>query len=188
MKNNALSPEIISNIVEIIGKFKDLKRRGWKKRNVNCSESDADHTFSMMLMIFLLRPKQLNLEKCFKLALIHDLSEIYSGDYLPDEISPEDKIQIENKSIQKLAKELNDNSLVELFNEYENKQSPEALFVNAIDKMDNVLTAKYYDNNNRCPVKLTPEFSQNALRKINTMQSHNLDIIREIIEVIQRQA
>ena len=35
--------EQINNIINLLGKFKDLKRSGWLQKNVKLPESDADH-------------------------------------------------------------------------------------------------------------------------------------------------
>lgn len=75
----------IIEFMYIIEKFKTLKRRCHKSNNE--SETNSDHTWHLCMFIFslknILKEKNLDLDKCLKLALIHDLPEILTGDELP---------------------------------------------------------------------------------------------------------
>ena len=180
-----MTQEQIENIIAILGKMKDLKRSGWLKRGVSAPESDADHSYSVALMAMFLAPPELNRCRCLELALIHDLAEIYSGDYTPvDDISPQEKHRLEQNAVFRLAEELQQPEIIELFNEYENKQTEESLFVNSLDKLDNVLTAAWYDQNNRAPQKLLPEFSKYASRCISALTSAKTKDISLILNYI----
>ncbi len=161
--------ETITNLQNILGKFKDLKRKGWLLRNVDTPESDAEHSFSLALLTLLYAPANLNLLKCLKLALIHDLPEIYSSDFVPGEITHEEKRQLEENAAKKLSSELQNKEILELFIEFTENKTPEARFVNALDKIDNIFTAQYFDNHQRSPHKLTPEFAQTAKERIEAM-------------------
>lgn len=165
----------ISQLIEIIGKFKDLKRSGWVNKKVNNPESDADHSFSLALLAMLFVPDELDKLKCLELALIHDLAEIYAGDYTPyDDISSDVKLQKEQDGMIRIANELKCLNLLELFDEYNNKKTKESIFINALDKIDNVITAVYYDKNNRSPELLTAEFAKYAKTKIGELKQDNL--------------
>lgn len=175
----------VQNLIDIIGRFKDLKRSGWLIKKVINPESDAEHSFSVALLAMLLMPAGLDEKKCFKMALVHDLAEVYSGDYTPqDNITIEEKQAKEEKAIKKLAEELNDRQLEDIFAEYIKKNTKESIFINAIDKLDNVITASYYDKNNRAPVKLTPEFADYAQQKIDELENENL--LQDIKEVLRQ--
>ncbi len=172
-------------LIDIVGRFKDLKRKGWLIKKVINPESDAEHSFSVALLAMLLMPAGLDEKKCLEMALTHDLAEVYCGDYTPqDNITNEEKTAQELAAIKRLAKELNNEKLVSIFNEYLDKSSKESIFINAIDKLDNVITAAYYDKNNRTSVKLTPEFAGYAQRKINELG--NDDWLQDIKEVLRR--
>lgn len=160
----------VQQLIDVIGKFKDLKRSGWVNKKVVNPESDAEHSFSVAFMTMLMAPDNLDKEKCLKLALIHDLAEIYAGDYTPDDnITAKEKQKKELIGIKRVADELGEGDLVDLFNEFTDQSSKEALFVNALDKIDNVITARYYDNNKRSPINLTAEFASYAKCKIDDM-------------------
>lgn len=78
-----------------IGKLKKMPRRGWVIRDIKNPESIAEHTFRVAIMAWFLGEKRginFNIEKIIKMALIHDLCEVYAGDTTPyDSILPKNK-------------------------------------------------------------------------------------------------
>lgn len=174
----------IDNLVKILGKIKDLRRRGWIKREVSNPESDADHMYSMALEVLLLTPPQLNKCHCLELALIHDLPEIYSSDYTPGEIPEDEKRALEFAAAQKLADELNFPQLFEWFKEYEEQSSPEAKFVRCLDKTDNIFTAAYYEREGRTDWPVVAEFSRRALDTLSKIESEAQSTCIQMIQHI----
>ena len=176
----------INNLIDIIGKFKEIKRRGFVLRQVaeDKQESDADHSFSVALLVLLLTPKHLNKERCLELALIHDLPEVYTGDFVPGEIEEEKKMALEIDSAKKIVEEINADVLVNLFDEYIQQETAEAKFVSSLDKLDSVLMSKYYDDNNYGPTKLLEEFAATAIGKIEKINSDDNAEIYDIINSI----
>ena len=165
-----------------MGLFKDLKRSGWIKRQVSAPESDAEHSFSTCFLAFLLTPDNLNRYHCMELALIHDLAEIYCGDYTPcDNISAQEKSNQEEQSIRQISQELETPYIFELFNEFEQQKTEEAKFVKALDKLDTALTACYYDDKQRAKTSLFNEFSSHADKYIKNIKSHNIKEIQAIL-------
>jgi putative hydrolase of HD superfamily len=66
------------------GKLKKIKRRGWVMRKVKNPESIADHAFRVAILAWVLSSfKNLNVNKTIKMALVHDLCEIFAGDTTP---------------------------------------------------------------------------------------------------------
>ena len=132
----------------------------------------------------LLAPKDLDELKCLKMALIHDLAEIYTGDFTPeDQITAEQKYQKELFAFKQLAQDLGYPELTDLFEELEAQQSREALFVKSLDKIDTVLTACYYDKNHRAPQKLVPEFGAYAQNKLKNASEEIKNMLNQIISV-----
>ncbi len=76
-----------------IGKLKKIPRKGWVLIGVKNPASIADHSFRLAIMTWILaKEKKLNVERAIKIALIHDLCELYAGDTTPyDPILPKDK-------------------------------------------------------------------------------------------------
>lgn len=185
MENN-ITTQKITNLISILGKIKNLRRRGWLERKVMQPESDADHMFSVAFLVLMFTPNNLNKLKCLCLALTHDLPEIYSRDYLPGEISSEEKYQKELASVNRIADELEFPELTDWFMEFEAQETAEAKFVKSLDKLDNVITAAYYENNNLAPYQLVPEFGNFAKQQIADINSKDsvfcLQIINHILD------
>ena len=174
--------QAIKNAITLLGKFKDLKRTGWKKRQVEQPESDAEHSFSLALLVMLTVPSELNRQKCLEMALIHDLAEIYAGDLTPDDtVAPKEKHRLEMQAMKRISQELSVPYFEELFSEFEAQQTPEARFVKALDKLDTVLTACYYDQNKRSPVELLPEFGAYAQKSLSKIGTDEVRIVKNML-------
>ena len=172
----------LKNIINTIGKLKDLKRSGWIMNNVKLPESDADHSFGVALLAMILTPKTLNKQRCMELALIHDLAEVYAGDITPhDSISKENKDKLEREGATRLSKELNWPSLIDLVAEYNNGDTPESRFVRCIDKLETLMTAEYYTTNKRSSVSFLDEFTEYAKKNISAYNDKELSDIKDII-------
>ena len=177
----------ITNLISILGQIKNLRRRGWQKRQVTEPERDADHMYSVAFQTILLAPENLDIRHCLELALIHDLPEIYASDFVPGEIDITQKQKLEQAAACKIAKELNFPQLEQWFQEYEEQKTPEAQFVKCLDKLDNVLTASFYDRHNRSPNKLVFEFAFNAKTGILSTKYQKKDTYIKIINSIIKQ-
>lgn len=83
----------ILNFLIDIGSLKGKDRRGWIIHQIKNPETTAEHTFHLIALVWLLgRNKKIDLERAMKLALIHDLCEVYAVDLTPyDPLLPKDK-------------------------------------------------------------------------------------------------
>jgi putative hydrolase of HD superfamily len=76
--------ENILNFLINIQILKKKKRRGWLIHQIKNSESTASHIFRMTMLSWILgKKKKLSIEKILKMALIHDLCEVFSFDETP---------------------------------------------------------------------------------------------------------
>ncbi len=140
----------IDLLAETVCRLKDTKRKGWLLREVEASESVADHSWGTSLLILLLCPPELDRLKCLEFAIVHDLAESLTGDYVADDnISPDKKHAQEIKATQEIAARINCPRLLEIFAKYEQRDTKEACFVKELDKLEAVLQARYYDNGHR---------------------------------------
>ena len=89
------------------------------------------------------------------------------------------KHQLESEAMVKLAEELDYPELTGLFDEYEAAETPEAVFVRNMDKLDAVLQAKYYDETQNYGGKLFEEFYSHAA----TIITHPL--VRGLLEELR---
>lgn len=140
----------IDNLAEVICSLKDVVRTGWRLREVENPESVADHSYGLCLLTLMLCPENLDRLKCLEFAIVHDLAESLTGDYVPgDNISPERKYEMELAAIRDIAARAKCPRLVGLFEAYERRDTPEAVFVKKMDKLEVVLQARYYDLHGR---------------------------------------
>ncbi|NJN97953.1 MAG: HD domain-containing protein [Anaerolineales bacterium] len=133
--------------------LKQLYRQGWLRRGIppeQC-ESVAEHTFGVAMLAMFLADAHfpdLDLIKVLRLALLHDLGEIYSGDLTPaDGVSPAEKKRREAEAVVEVLAKLPDGeSYLELWREYEQQQSAEARLVKQIDRLEMILQASVYEH------------------------------------------
>jgi len=154
----------ILNLADVLGRMKRVKRTGWMRRMVMNPESDADHTFSLAMLVMLFAPARLDRLKCLQLALVHDLPEAYCGDFAPDDIALKEKADIENVAMKLMASKLNLPQLQELFDEYNRHETPESQFVWVLDRIDNVFTARHYEDTLK--IGLVREFAESAYERL----------------------
>lgn len=89
--------DIIDFLTEV-GKLKKMPRRGWVINRIKNPESIADHSFRAALLSWVLakRKKGMNIERLLKIALVHDLCEVYAGDITPyDSVIPKNSRKLE---------------------------------------------------------------------------------------------
>lgn len=110
-------------------------------------ENDAEHSFRLALTAwYLISSHKLNLDrnKALQLALAHDLVETYAGDtyiYSKDQAHLDSKKEREKEAAERLAKEFPEfTDMHSSIQDYESRQTPEARFVYALDKILPIVT------------------------------------------------
>ncbi len=132
------------NFLIEINKLKSVFRQSLLPENGR-NENDAEHSWHLCMYAVILSeyaPKNVDLLKCIKMLLIHDLVEIYAGDtYLYDEKGNEDKLKRETEAADKLYSILDEqgDALKALWYEFDECESEEAVFANALDRMQPLL-------------------------------------------------
>lgn len=123
-------------------KLKMELRHCWLS-NGKRQESVAEHSWRLALMCLRYAGKldqPVNVEKCLKLAIIHDLAEAKVGDVpVFNIISDTDKFNLENSAMLELKHFLNDengNEIYNIWHEFEMQTTPESKFVRALDKLE----------------------------------------------------
>lgn len=109
-------------------------------------ENDAEHSFHLALFAMTLAEHSntpIDVLKVMKMVLIHDIVEIDAGDtYCYDTMGHEDKRQREEKAADRLFGILptdQEKEYRELWEEFERKDTPEARFAAALDRMQPML-------------------------------------------------
>lgn len=140
---------------EIIGRLKHLRRTGWVMRNVHCAETVASHSWRMALMAIQkeseLSALNVDTNKVIEMCLLHDIGEAIIGDIVPEEhqvtnkkISKTEKNKLEINAIRTLSEKYKFPKLQNLFEEYEEQKTTEAVVVKNLDKLDMLLQAYEY--------------------------------------------
>lgn len=134
---------------ELANKLKWTERRGWvAKVKVKKPESVADHSYLMALMCMVIAEQRgLDGNKVLKMALLHDLAESVTGDYVPDDVSEKVKNDEEEKAMKNILNKLSPrirSNYTKLWNEYKKMSSKEAMLVHQIDRLEMALQAKDY--------------------------------------------
>lgn len=106
-------------------------------------ENDAEHSFSLAVLSWYMLPHfpELDLGKIIQLCLAHDIFEVYSGDTFSfDEKAIVDQGEREKAAIERLQKEWADfPALHQAITEYEQGETREAKFVQALDMLQSAL-------------------------------------------------
>jgi putative hydrolase of HD superfamily len=126
-------------------RLKTVTRSGWTSTGQR--ESVAEHTWRLCLMAMVLygRSEGIDLGKLLRMCLIHDLGEAISGDIPAPEqvgVGGEGKAARERADLLALLAPLPDatrSEIVELWDEYEGAQSPEARVAKGLDKLETIL-------------------------------------------------
>ena len=164
--------KIDNDILSFYMKYNQLKniyRQGWLKVRIGLKHKDkcesvADHSFSVALLALTIIEKEklpLDAFKCIKMGIIHELGEIYTGDYTPyDNITKDEKQKKEKEAIQKVLNTIDkDNDFLELWEEFEKEETEEAKFIKNIDQLEFLLQACAYGYDakyfKRCIEKIT---------------------------------
>ncbi len=132
------------NILSFIHKAESLKRvlrHSWLSDGRQ--ESAAEHSWRVSLMVLLSAPSlegKVDLLKSLKIAVIHDIVECYAGD-IPafDKEARKENKKKEIDAINKIKEDFDDpitDEIVGLWKEFEERRTPEARFVVAIDKLE----------------------------------------------------
>lgn len=118
--------------------LKKLLRHSWLSDGRQ--ESVAEHSWRISLMVMVLGSSfKVDIGRAIKMALIHDLAEVYAGDSWAFQGGQKNKHQLEEAGLAKIVAKLPLGVKKEirlLWQEYELCQSEEAKLVKALDKLE----------------------------------------------------
>ena len=109
-------------------------------------ENSAEHSWQLAVMAMLLAeyaPQPIDLNRAIRMALVHDLIEIYAGDAPAYDVAANrNKAEREQEAAARLFAQLpaeQGEELHRLFDEFEEAQTNEAKFINALDRLQPLL-------------------------------------------------
>lgn len=182
------SPQFANKMVDFmadIGKSKRLYRTGWVREKIKDPESVAEHSFRVSVLSMVLADQLgLDKEKLIKMALVHDLGEVITGDLVfsrgefIDIKKKNEKEEKEEEGIKKIFKTVGqEKEYVKIFSEMRERTSEEAKIFWEIDKLEMAMQALEYEKEQN---KKLDEFFVNADLTINT--PHIKKILRRILK------
>lgn len=165
--------DYLTFLSQICGALKRIKRTGWIRHKIPLPESDADHMHRCAMCAMLVttqqpidprdqklydahddfkkfHPSNVDSTKLLRMALTHDVCESIAGDITPfcsaDAIATKhEKEEAAMLEIRKIVGDPLGLELYELWKEYEEQQTVEALYCKDIDKFEMVMQAYEYE-------------------------------------------
>ena len=137
----------LKDLLSELIKFSDIERHIFlpDTKTPDRKENDTEHSYNLAMAAWYLCQFQPHLDcnLVIKLALVHDLVEIHAGDVMAIGRTKDEEAQKKQKeaaALQKLQEEWPDFSeMTALITSYERKDTEEARFVYALDKLMPVL-------------------------------------------------
>ena len=177
-KVSNLPPEGTSTPVSFfhfLERLKTTKREGWRRFGIEHGESISDHMYRMAVMTLVAPPNltaKLDIAKCTKMALIHDMAEALVGDITPrDNVPKPEKSRREAETMDYLCTRLlgkvnggvNGENIRQIWQEYEDGKTDESKFVHDVDKIELMHQMVEYEKTFGGKIELS-EFARVATR------------------------
>lgn len=175
----------------MIERLKTTKREGWRRFGLNHGESIGDHMYRMAIITLICPPtlaSKLDLNRCTRMALIHDMAEALVGDITPmDKVVKSEKSRREAETMDYICDGLlgkvgggrQAEEIKKVWWEYENDETLEAHFVHDVDKMELLLQMVEYERSADGRLDLG-EFSRVAERvKLDEVKEWAADVLKE---------
>ncbi len=183
--------DIIALMRDVL-RLKRTVRSGWPYYGVRDAESVAEHSFGVAFLTIILvdelkaRGVELDTEKAIRMAVLHEIGESRISDlHLEARIwlGFEHVSKAEAAAVEAVLSQIGDNgkALMELWREFEDGQSVEAVVVRAADKIEMMLQGLEYEAEGYR--ELDPIFSAPQ----NLKYFDKISFLREIVdEIIKR--
>lgn len=161
----------------LCNKLKNIIRTGWKSWNVDKErlESVAEHIFGVQMLAIAVCSEyhyDVDLMKVLFMLAIHELGEIIIGDLTQFQISKKEKMEIEQEAVKNILGNLFlGKEIEELFLEFEERKTKEAIFAYQCDKLECDLQCKLYDEEERVDLN----------NQINNQVLHN-ELVKKLLK------
>ncbi|KUJ06510.1 uncharacterized protein LY89DRAFT_743832 [Mollisia scopiformis] len=187
-EENSSSPVPFFHMLE---RLKTTKREGWRRFGIQHGESIADHMYRMSLITMFAPPSlasRIDIQRCTKMALIHDMAEALVGDITPvDGVAKHEKNRRESTTMDYFEKGLlgrvnggmTGKDIKAIWQEYEDSETLESKFVHDVDKIELILQMVEYEKAEGCKLDLG-EFSWVASRiSLDEVKEWSRTILKE---------
>eukprot|EP00981_Chlorochromonas_danica_P011514 scaffold4054_cov157-Ochromonas_danica.AAC.4 len=154
MSSNPVEVGRALQFFKVVGQLKQLKRTGWVDHGalrIPLPESVADHMYRMSLLSFLVTDPSIDKNRLMKICLVHDLAESIVGDITPHAgVSKEEKRRLEEQALRSITSDLQypdiAEEILDLWLDYEESRSKEAVIATQLDKLEMIIQADEYES------------------------------------------
>jgi putative hydrolase of HD superfamily len=180
--------DTILKIIQLMGlyKLKDLYRTGWIRRGIENPETVAEHTFSSLLILIILKYGVINKEERFDgilTLLSHDLGESIIGDLVEGDLSYTNKKEIEGKAINYISSNTDAEIISKSFQGFESHSGNSVKDIcYQIDKLDPIFQTLVYLIDNKSNRTNMKEFYE----KIDNEKTIRDKDLRNVYETIKK--
>jgi len=179
----------IAKFIETVSKLKDVKRAGFAERGVKDPESVADHSFMASVMAMVIPVKGVDKERVMKMLLVHDIAESEIGDLITKDnwpgggsITSSEKMKIEFDAMKKITSILDKSvsaEIMELFEEFVEVKTPEAILAKDLDTAEMLIQAYGYHKKGNFKTGLTGFWDE---RNMGSIRNENIKrLVSDII-------
>jgi len=173
-----------------IDKLKLVKRQTRLLCDRSRQENDAEHSWHLALYVMILKEysnvPDLDWLKVIKLVLIHDLVEIYAGDvFIYDQERLARKKERETEAANQLFTILPNDQQQEIYSlweELENRATPEARFAAVVDRLQPFLHNYFSDGGTWLQASATRSSESSVMSVIGENSSELGEFVRKAIE------
>jgi len=175
------------NFLIEIDKLKSIER---KTKIISCSrlENDAEHSWHLAMMAIILHKQsnhEIDLFKVIKMLLVHDLVEIDAGDTFAydtnGQIDKYDREYLAAKRLFGLLPEEQGKELMELWIEFEGKETNEAKFAASLDRLQPLIHNHLNQGDTWKKYNITSEQVINRNREISNGSESLWEYAKQII-------
>ncbi|HVP23997.1 MAG TPA: HD domain-containing protein [Conexivisphaerales archaeon] len=157
---------------------KRVERKGWRAgAEIRDPESVADHMYATALAAMMAGDLfDLDAEKMVRMALLHDVCEVITGDIQPGEMEASKKSRLESRALAKLLRPLPARirkKYLAAFEEFNRGSSREARLVRDLDKLEMVVQAAEYEKEG-VNSKLLQDFWATAEDRVKTKEGKEM--------------
>ena len=141
----------VVNYYLLCNRLKDVVRSGWKFFKVERDrvESIAEHIYGVQMLALAMKSEykyDIDIMKVIYMLAIHELGEIIVGDIIVFLPGSESKLKKEHAAVHQVLAPLLDKEEIEnIFIEFDERKTPEAIFAYQCDKLEADIQCKLYD-------------------------------------------
>lgn len=152
-QENTITPENALSFLMTTVQSKKITRTGWTMMDIPHPESVAEHSYQLCVMTMVFADQLgVDREKLIKMAIIHDLGEIFTGDIvwirgnIIDIQKRQKKEEVEAKGIESIFTKLGTSKEYKaIFNEMTERKTKEADIFWQMDKLEMAIQALDYE-------------------------------------------